>query len=139
MLRPLLIAVFVWGSASTASTQWLYPGPVLIDFAGNGILEPGETIRVYPSWGNAGPATNCTSGVLGIFTGPAGPTYSIVDGQGDYGCIVDFSPPVFCFPDCYAVRVDAATRPVLHWDATAPETTVGGTQTLRFHVGATFA
>ena len=140
MLRPLAAVVVVAMGASSASAQSIAPGPRLIDSTGNGVLEPSETIRISPSWANNTPMTLCLRGDLDSFTGPPGATYSIVDGQADYGCLAPFGGFAYCSSDCYEVRVDAAPRPVHHWDVSMHEQiAAGGSATWTLHVGATFA
>ena len=91
---------------------------------GNGVFEPGETVTVKPSWKNVG-----TLGVVVFntaasnFTGPAGPSYSIVDGTASYGTI-GAGATADCGADALSlfVRPDPASRPTTHWDATFTET-----------------
>ena len=141
-MRNALLGSLVLSAAATlpvSAQMGPYRGPTEIDTTGNRVLEPGETASVVPSWGNSGFINLCSAnGRLGSFTGPAGPTYTIVDGVGDYGCLWAQSPPVPC-GDCYAVRIDAAIRPVPHWDALAMEGAVGIQDPLPLHVGLTFA
>jgi len=109
------------------------------DSAFNGVLEPGETASIEPSWTNDGNLVMGLTGTASNFTGPAGPTYTIVDGLADYGDI-DPAASASC-ADCYFLNVAAATRPLLHWDATFLET-VEPTSTPKVwtvHIGASFA
>ncbi len=106
---------------------------------GNGLLEPGETVELAPTWSNpsAGPVSQ--TGALLSFAGPgdAG-NYSAVDPVADYGAIPAGGESTCT--DCYAVSLaDPAVRPVLHWDATVTEQlATGATTTWTVHVGHTF-
>jgi cysteine-rich repeat protein len=90
--------------------------------AGNGILEPGETVAVSPTWKNLGASAVPLTGKGALFTGPAGATYTIEDPDADYGTV---DPDAFAncltFP-CYSLTVSApASRPAQHWDTTFSE------------------
>jgi hypothetical protein len=100
----------------------LVPAELNIDTPpGNGILEPGETVSVRPSWQNLNGAAQTFSGTLANITGPAGATYTITDSVGNYGSSVPNGVTAPCV-DCYAVSVsNPATRPALHWDTAAVE------------------
>jgi len=105
------------------------PGPMtpetlVVDSAGNGIFEPGETVVVVPSWKNTGASPLAVTGVASSFTGPSGPTYTIADAAADYGSI-GAGATVDCATataDCYSFGVTAAPRPADHWDTTFEET-----------------
>ena len=129
-------AIAVVLGVPSASAQWQYPGPMAIDPDGNGILEPNETVSLSPSWGNGGPTIMCLGLTLRAFNGPAGPAYVVVQGSGGTLCWGPYSPPQTC-NYCYVVRIDAATRPVLHWEASVQEGPLVFT-TRTMHVGATF-
>jgi hypothetical protein len=110
---------------------------------GNQVLEPNETsVVVAPRWRNSGTVViSNQTGVLSNFTGPAGPTYTINDSTAVYGSIaVGATATCSTGGDCYAVTVNAGSRPQLHWDATALETVNTGntTKTWTLHVGASF-
>jgi hypothetical protein len=79
-----------------------------------------------------------TGGVT-AFTGPAGPTYSILDAAADYGTIAA-GDLASCGTDCYSLNVAAAVRPANHWDTTILETVAptGATKTWTLHVGESF-
>ena len=136
-LRTFFVAILI---VSAASSVEALVTPVSVRLGGNGILEPGETVEVIPTWYNPGPFIECApSATLSNFVGPTPATYAVVDGMAFYvPCFGDFSPPVTCV-DCYSVQITAPSRPAVHWDATAREE-VGfiGLTTWRFHVGATF-
>jgi hypothetical protein len=115
------------------------PASLAVDTAGNGVMQPNETVTVTPSWMNTSTVaiTNLT-GTLGTFTGPAGATYTVNDGTAVYGPIAP-SATAPC-TDCYAVTAAAATRPITHWDTTAVETVSTGStaKTWTLHVGNSF-
>jgi S-layer homology domain len=138
MTRPILAAAIVSSMAATASGQGLIPVAIEVDAQGNSVLEPGETAAIVPTWRNqsAGSVVGGPS-FLTNFSGPAGATYSIVDGNGSYPFWPPLSPPQSC-TDCYSVRVTASARPVTHWDATALESVIVWQKVWTLHVGATF-
>jgi hypothetical protein len=120
----------------------LDPAALALDTTGNRVLEPGETVDVRPGWRNSIGAPQAFTGTLASIAGPAGATYSITDGAGDYGSVADGSigPCV----DCYAVSVsNPSVRPAPHWDAAAVENiapdTLGQRKDWLLHVGASFA
>jgi cysteine-rich repeat protein len=97
------------------------PTPLL---ASNGVLEPGETVPVRPTWKNNGLSAITLTGSSALFTGPAGATYGIVDGSAAYGTLAA-GASANCYGgvnNCYTLSVSApATRPAAHWDATFTE------------------
>ena len=109
----------------------------------NGVLEPGETAVVEPSWQGGGAGGSSLAGTASNFAGPAGATYTISDASAAYG-----SPATGQNSDCYdatgncfALAVsNPASRPALHWDAAFSET-VGGSASKSWtvHVGASFS
>jgi hypothetical protein len=119
----------------------LGPFALAVDGSGNQVWEPGETVDVRPAWRNFNGAAQTFSGTLTNITGPAGATYTITDGAGDYGAVGNgASGPCV---DCYAVSVsNPATRPAVHWDASAIESILPDTQgqqkQWRLHVGGSF-
>ncbi|HET8645927.1 MAG TPA: FG-GAP-like repeat-containing protein, partial [Vicinamibacteria bacterium] len=115
------------------------PAALAVDAAGNGVLERGETAVVAPSWRNAGTTALAVTGVASSFTGPAGPTYSILDAAADYGTIAPGGTGS-CGSDCYAVSIAAGSRPATHWDATIVETVAptATAKTWKLHVGGSF-
>jgi len=112
-----------------------------VDAAGNGVLEPGETVDVRPSWSNAGASPVSVDGTLTEIGGPPGATYTITDAAGRYGTLPSGSQSACS--DCYAVSVsDPAVRPAAHWDAAAVEAlepeALGVNKRWRLHVGHSF-
>ncbi len=55
--------------------------------AGNGVLEPGETVDVATAWVNDTAGDLALSGTATDFSGPAGATYTLDDAAADYGTI----------------------------------------------------
>jgi hypothetical protein len=112
-----------------------------VDAAGNGVMDPGETAVVAPSWRNDGAvAVTGLTGSLSNFTGPAGGTYTIDDASASYGTVAAGGTAA-CTTDCYAATASAATRPAQHWDTTVDETlsVPGQGKTWLLHVGGSFA
>jgi hypothetical protein len=111
---------------------------------GNGVLEPGESAPVEPSW--QGSATDPPAALLGAASGaggPAGAGYALDDATAAYG-----SPPAgnpascaAASGNCYAFSVsNPASRPAAHWDASFRETVNGAAaRTWSLHVGRSFA
>ena len=95
----------------------LFPSSLVVDPAGgagsdgNGVLEPGETVEVRPSWRNDNGAAQSLAGRLTAIAGPGGATYTIADAQGSYGTVANASTGTCT--DCYAVSLsNPATRPL---------------------------
>jgi|GEM_PF-365260 uncharacterized repeat protein (TIGR01451 family) len=105
---------------------------------GNGILEPGETVILRPTWRNPSSGSISQNGSLVSFFGPPGATYTIDDGVASYG-LLGAGAEATCL-DCYQVTVSApAVRPALHWDATATELlATGASHPWTLHIGASF-
>jgi hypothetical protein len=111
--------------------------------AGNGVLEPGETVGLAPTWRNNAAVAVAPTGALTNLAGPSGASYTLVDPAAAYPAVApggtggcrDASEA------CYAVQIsDPATRPLPHWDVTALETlNTGSTKTWTIHVGESFA
>jgi hypothetical protein len=108
----------------------------------NGVLEPGETVQVEPSYMDTltvdlGDAT----GTASAFSGPAGATYTLGDNHADYGVLTAGSTHD-CFSatgDCYVMTVSSpASRPAAHWDATFSEAFFTATKVWTLHVGDSF-
>jgi hypothetical protein len=119
----------------------LGPAALNVDNLGNQVLEPGETVNVRPSWRNFNGAAQTFGGTLTNITGPAGASYAIPDPTGDYGTVANGATGQ-CI-DCYGVSVsNPATRPAVHWDASAVESILPDTQGQQkqwlLHVGASF-
>jgi streptogramin lyase len=107
----------------------------------NGVLEPGETVQVAPSWKNTLTNPQAFTGTASNLTGPTGPTYTIVDSTADYGTI-GAGVTADCdgaTGDCYLMTV-SGNRPATHWDATFTEdlssNSISKVRTL--HVGESF-
>jgi hypothetical protein len=81
MIRGFAATVILAALGSTAWAQ-LQPVSASIDPSGNGILEPGETATLVGVWTNTGVIVFGGNSFLVDFTGPAGATYTIVDGVG---------------------------------------------------------
>ena len=93
----------------------------------NGVFEPGESVRIEPSYRNTDSCQLRRERPDHDFTGPITasppfPVYRISDGAAYYGVLL---PPetksCTADSDCYRVFADAQTRPGQHWDATADE------------------
>jgi hypothetical protein len=115
------------------------PLSLAFDAAGNGVFEPNETVVMAPTWGNTSAAAMAVTGGVSNFTGPAGPTYAILDAAADYGTIAA-GDVASCGTDCYSLNVAASSRPATHWDATILETVspTGATKTWTLHIGESF-
>ncbi len=108
----------------------------------NGILEPGESVFVDPSWTNFTGGTVHLTGAATALTGPSGATYTINAASADYGSIAA-GAAANCFAatgTCYRITVsNPATRPARRWEISLLETlSSGDTVTMLLHVGATF-
>ena len=110
---------------------------------GNGVLEPGEAVKVEPSWKNStGSAEPATTGTASGFTGPPDSDYVIDDNAATYGTI-GAGATVGCATsaNCYVLEVTQPTaRPTTHWDATFQEalTTADPSKTWTLHIGDSF-
>jgi hypothetical protein len=120
----------------------LFPAALAVDAAGNGVLEPGETVIVAPSWRNITGSPLLFTGAGSNLTGPAGATYTLLDSAASYGTVVNAAIGS-CGSDCFRVSVSRpATRPALHWDLTVRETispaAQGQTKVWSLHIGESF-
>jgi hypothetical protein len=100
----------------------------------NGLLEPGETAQIRPSW-RAG-LLGATA-VTGTATSRGG--FSVLDGAATYGTL-NAHATASCTGnnDCYAITVDTS-RPSTHWDVTLAEAlSTGDRKDWRLHVGGSF-
>ncbi len=110
---------------------------------GNGVLEPGETVLVEPSWENGSAAdVPALDSMSTNFTGPGGGEYSIDEPGGQYGAVAA-GASANCFDttgNCPRMRVgNPGTRPATHWDATFQETlNTSSGRTWMLHVGGSF-
>jgi hypothetical protein len=121
------------------------PAGIAVDDGGsatsdnNGVLEPGETVPVKPSWRNLEAGDVDLTATASGLTGPLGPTYTVADGTGDYGAITPDT--VGECVDCYVMSASKpASRPATHWDLFFTEITNQG-QTAKvwtLHVGESF-
>jgi hypothetical protein len=109
-----------------------------VDAGGNGVFQPGEDAAIEPTWQNNTVAAITVTGAMSNFTGPAGPTYTVVDGTADYGTIPAGGSGTCT--DCYALSIDAPVRPATHIDATVDETLSPGAipKTWTLHIGDSF-
>jgi hypothetical protein len=108
----------------------------------NGLLEPGESILIEPSWHNGGTGSLTLAGTATAFTGPSGASYTLADGSASYGTIVSGSD-ANCYDvtsNCYRLTLSNPTnRPATHWDTTFHETVNGApVKTWTVHVGGSF-
>ena len=110
----------------------------------NGVLEPGESVRIEPFWKNVGGNAFARTGAASNFGGPGGAIYHLNNATADYGSI-PAGGIVNCYDatvahDCYRVTVDVpASRPAMHWDAALQEDlSANGTQFWTVHVGDSF-
>jgi hypothetical protein len=106
----------------------------------NGILEPGETVTVAPSWTNDTPNAFHLTGTASNLIGPPGATYTLAVSAADYSILGSGAKRNCIGFACYEVGVsNPAARPAPHWDATFDETlSSGGTKTWTLHVGESF-
>jgi hypothetical protein len=119
----------------------LHPRLMRVDPTGNGVLEPGETVSMMPSWGNATGAQLMFTGALTEPEGPAGGVPIIVGAAATY--VVSGGAAGECMT-CFTVEApDPTPRPGVHWDGTVVETispaVQGQEKTWRLHVGASFS
>jgi S-layer homology domain len=110
---------------------------------GNGVLEPGETVVVSPSWKNVAGASLPLSGIASNFTGPPGLAHALNDSLAGYGSIAagTTNDSGRATGDCYEFTVsNPPTRPATHWDAMFTETlNDGDPATVRkLHIGQSF-
>jgi hypothetical protein len=121
----------------------LLPVGLAVDASGNGVLEPGETVIVAPSWRNVNGGPLTFTGTASNLTGPAGATYTLGDPAADYGTVANAAVGT-CTSNCFQLTVsDPGTRPTPHWDVTVVETigpaALGQTKRWTLHVGESFA
>ena len=114
----------------------------------NGVLEPGETVLVEPSWTYQGNSSKSLTGAASALAGPAGASYTLADAAASYGTVPAVATgdgaTVSCTGaggNCYRIAVSApAVRPAAHWDATVTETlSTSGVWKWTLHVGDSFA
>ena len=108
----------------------------------NGVLEPGETVQVDPSWTNTSGDPQTVTGTATSLAGPLGPSYTVNDTSAGYGTVA-VGATVDCngaTADCYLITVSGA-RPAAHWDAVLTES-LSSDPTARYwtvHVGNSFS
>lgn len=134
-------------SGTTAVSMALSPTGLSVDGASatpgssnaNGVLEPGESVVMAPTWHNGGAGAGSITSIASGFGGPAGPVYLLVDASADYGTIAPGTNGT-CTTDCFGLSLsNPATRPSTHWDATVTETINGvGSKPWTVHVGGSF-
>jgi len=106
----------------------------------NGVLEPGETVLVKPSWRNGTATPASATGSASGPDGPAGATYGLPDAAAMYATIAGGSVGD-CGSNCYLFSVtNPATRPRQHWDAVFTETlSTTAAESWTLHVGRSFS
>jgi|GEM_PF-1195781 len=135
-------------SVCTTASGVLVPRGVVVDQTSfspgssdaNGVLEPGESVVLQPTWHNPGPNAMSITGVGSAWSGPAGGTYTLLDAVADYGTVTDGTDGT-CASDPYGVGLNnPSPRPAPHWDATFVETlSTGEVRTWTVHIGDSFA
>lgn len=105
----------------------------------NGVLEPGEQVRVSPTWHNAAQADIAANGTASALTGPAGATYLLLDAAAAYGTIAGGADGTSS-ADPYGIGIsDPPARPAAHWDLDFVETlSTGSVAAWTVHVGRSF-
>ena len=109
----------------------------------NGMLEPGESVRVEPTWRNNTTGAVTVNATASAFAGPAGATYSLPDAASAFGTVTP-SAAADCNAttgNCYRFTVsNPATRPAVHWQAKFTETLSTGVAVTSFlHIGRSFS
>ncbi len=133
-----------------ARRQYLRPETLAVDpqkndlsSDGNGVLEPGESVLVEPSWSNRSAGFVAMNGSTPLtFCLIGAPCVAPVDLAAEYGSIppggvgnCNDGSPGFCY------QVSASgPRPATHWDGGFLENLdVGGSQFWNLHVGDSFS
>src|SRR5262249_9648737 len=115
--------------------------PALAGSNGNGVLEPGETVRVAPRWKNPSNTALSLTGTASALTCPQALACSLADSLASYS--IAAGGPTDCVEstsNCYRVSASPAEHGGAHWDASFTEvlnTDVSKTWTL--HIGGSFA
>jgi len=131
----LTTAVLALATLTGCHNCHVWPSTLAVDKAGNGVLEPGETVDVVPGWyylslsssygcaiNNPCPPTVTESFQASNFDGPAGAVYTILDGAANYTIPLQTVSTCESTGDCYKVHVSAPQiRPLAHWDAMLTE------------------
>ncbi len=128
----------------------MQPAGMLVDVTAtgasdaNGVFEPGESVRIEPSYRNTD-SSNFGASAQITLTGPITasppyPVYRISDGAAYYGVLLPLeTKSCTADSDCYRVFADAQTRPGQHWDATADEILSNlGVTSWPLHIGDSF-
>ena len=138
-------------NAGSGGNCKMFPKPMSVDGHAapgtssnlNGVLEPGETVLVAPSWQNEFVSSISLTGTASDLTGPSGPTYTLDASAADYGTVASAATSD-CFSatqNCYLMKI-SGVRPVQHWDATFTESLAGFSnsilKTWTLHVGESF-
>jgi hypothetical protein len=118
-----------------------FAGALEVDPSGNGVLDPGTTEAVRPSWLNVSGAAQTFGGTAFGFVGPAGATYTVNDGTASYGTVPGGASQACT--DCYAVTLSIpGARPFLHFDSFLGESLTPGEFSVHrpwtVHVGGSF-
>jgi hypothetical protein len=119
-----------------------YPGALVVDPAGNGVIDPGAVEEVRPAWLNLNGVAQTFGGSIYEFSGPAGATYGVSDGTASYGTVPHGATQA-CSSDCYRVSVSIpGARPATHLDAGLGEVLTPPTLSVyradAMHVGGSF-
>jgi hypothetical protein len=118
------------------------PAALVVDAAGNSVLEQAETVAVAPSWQNTTGATESVTGTASQFAGDGDASFAIPDAAASYGSVADGATAgcASATGDCYSLALGTASaRPSAHWDARFRETLSGGDgKHWLLHVGGSF-
>ena len=107
---------------------------------GNGVLEPGETVVVSPSWRNPGSSAVSTTGTASALGGPNAAFYSIPDDSANYGSIGRGETKASPTADSYRVSVSLSAQRATHSDAHFTETlSTTETNVWTLHLGDSFS
>ncbi len=91
----------------------------------NGVLEPGETVMLAPTWRNQTASAVALSAIASILAGPPGASVTLPGASATFGSI-NPGTAANCQAStgvCYQMAVTVpATRPSVHWDAHITET-----------------
>ena len=129
------------GGACGGGTPDMTPVALVIDDAGNEVLEAGESAAIAPEWRNDGTAeATALTGAASSFQSPVVTTHTLDDEDAAYGDVATSSQASCAdVPNCYAGTITAPGSRPLHWDAEFLETlSTGETKTWNLHVGGSF-
>jgi hypothetical protein len=137
-----MFAACVLAAASARLAGQTFPEPdhVDLDWLGNRVWEPGETVDVAPTWGNGGEGVLNLTGDGDDLFGPPGASYQIVDGTAAYSLLPLSLGSCLDEGNCYILAVDdPPVRPAKHWDTRLQEWLTGGTGVeWVLHIGESF-